>query len=127
MQSFDIVVKKGLELVNGHPAFIELDVEDGTKYCPSNGTEGDIFMSHFCFKCIRHPISSEAKTQCRILMKSFFHKIHEKEYPKQWRYKNGRPLCTSFKSREEEYKKRKLQRKTRKKHLKKSQGPDLFD
>ena len=110
--------------IDPHPAFIARDVSDGKKYRPSNGTEGDIFMSRFCGCCIKHPINSDAKRQCRILLKTFAYDLDDPKYPPQWLYKNGRPLCISFKDRDEEYKKR---REARRKRLKKNGDDKTID
>jgi hypothetical protein len=63
------------------------------QYFPSNGTDGDIFISMWCENCKRDPASrnSEAKTQCQILFNSLIGK-----QPKQWIYMNGKAICTSF-------------------------------
>lgn len=83
---------------------------------PSNGTEGDIFMSRYCFQCAKFPHDSSAKNQCQIVLATFAYDIEDKEYPNQWRYVDGKPTCTSFKSREEFNAKRRLKRnKCRKK------------
>lgn len=69
-------------------------------YQPSNGTEGDIFMERFCFRCSRCPKSPEANNQCLILGKTFAFNIGDAEYPRQWRYVDDKPECTSFNDRE---------------------------
>lgn len=94
-----------------HPGLMKFDLEDGTLYEPSNGTEGEIFMSFFCEQCIKHPISSDAKSQCPILMKVFAYRRCDPKYPPQWHYKNGQPRCSSFKDRDEEYEKRRQRRR----------------
>jgi hypothetical protein len=64
-----------------------------TQYYPSNGTEGEGFISKWCENCKRDPASRnvEAKTMCRIFNNSLLGK-----QPKQWIYQNGIPTCTSF-------------------------------
>ena len=69
-------------------------------YQPSNGSEGDWFMGQFCFRCSKMPHATEAKNQCWILGKTFMYKVTDKKYPKQWIYRDGRPVCTSFKDRD---------------------------
>jgi hypothetical protein len=63
------------------------------QFYPSNGTEGEIFISKWCENCKRDPASrnSEAKTQCAILTNSLIGK-----QPKQWIYQDEKPVCTSF-------------------------------
>lgn len=53
-------------------------------YRPSNGTEGESFMSRWCYRCIK-------ENNCTILTGALFGK-----QPKQWRRGSGGPLCTSF-------------------------------
>jgi hypothetical protein len=83
-------------------------------YQPSNGTEGDIFMSRYCYQCSKFPHDSDAKSQCQIVLATFAYDTDDKEYPKQWRYVDGRPTCTSFKSRDEFNAERRKKRKSRK-------------
>jgi hypothetical protein len=95
-------------------------------YQPSNGTEGDIFMSRYCFQCAKFPHSSEAKNQCQIVLKTFAYDTRDKEYPNQWRYVNGRTTCTAFKSREEFNAERRAKRKPKSIIATDSQTLDLF-
>lgn len=54
-------------------------------YYPSNGTEGDVFMSNNCYKCYK-------TYGCTILANSLVGKR-----PKQWIHKeNHNAICTSF-------------------------------
>ncbi|MFA7361987.1 MAG: NUMOD4 domain-containing protein [Candidatus Kapaibacterium sp.] len=53
-------------------------------YYPSNGTDGLKFTSKYCDKCYKI-------NQCTILVGSLIGK-----QPRQWVYKNGEPICTSF-------------------------------
>ncbi len=78
---------------------------------PSNGTHGDIFLSEYCYRCAKFPHDTDAKNQCQIVLATFAYDKEDPEYPKQWRYVNGRPTCTSFKSREEFNAERRLKRK----------------
>lgn len=66
---------------------------DTKQYYPSNGTEGDAFMSYWCARCKRDPYSRsmKSKTCCRIVTRSM-----DGHHPKQWIYKDGNPTCTSF-------------------------------
>jgi hypothetical protein len=78
-------------------------------YEPSNGTELDGFACKFCFECSKMPISCDAKNQCGIFGRVMMYKKTDKEYPKQWRYIDGKPSCTAFVSREEANAKRRSQ------------------
>jgi len=83
-------------------------------YQPSNGTEMDYFCSRFCFKCLKMPVSHDAKNQCKILGDVLCCNMEDKEYPNQWRYLKGKPVCTAFIDREEENLKRRESRKPQK-------------
>ena len=65
------------------------------KYRPSNGTEGDWFMSEFCFKCAAFNI-------CKILPATMAFDVDHPKYPKQWiRDEEDGVECTSFVDAEE--------------------------
>ena len=67
----------------------------GKIYRPANGTEGDIFMQHFCYKCIHDDLENE--NYCHILNRTLVHEVDDEEYPKEWIYnEDGRPVCTEF-------------------------------
>ena len=59
-------------------------------YRPSNVTEGDMFMDGLCFRC-------KKEKACQILSDTFIYGITDKEYPRQWVYRDGEPTCTAFK------------------------------
>lgn len=78
-------------------------------YRPSNGTEGEIFMSRFCARCKRDAKFQEtqdAEDGCPILADSFFYGIDDPKYPKEWiidpdappmwANQRGAPRCTAF-------------------------------
>lgn len=63
----------------------------GEKYRPSNGDEGDMFISTHCEHCI---VDGD---NCEILHATFTHDIADPEYPTEWQYgKDGQPTCTAF-------------------------------
>ncbi|MCL2076055.1 MAG: hypothetical protein FWH15_06405 [Betaproteobacteria bacterium] len=65
------------------------------KYRPSNGTEGDNFMEHWCFRCQRD--KPEDEEYCPILGKTFALSADDPEYPVEWRFDQfGIPCCTAF-------------------------------
>ena len=70
-------------------------------YQPSNGTEGMGFVECWCEKCVKFPLSSDAKNQCSIFCATLMYDTNDSRYPNQWRYVDGKPVCTAFKSREE--------------------------
>ena len=70
-------------------------------YRPSNHTQGENFMSDHCYQCYKWRDDHEAKAQCDIVLRTMFYDLSDLKYPKQWRYVDGQPTCTSFKSREQ--------------------------
>lgn len=80
-------------------------------YQPSNGTEGDIFMSQYCYRCSKFPHSSDAKNQCMIVLGTMALGIDDPEYPKQWQIGPNGPTCTAFKDREQANAERRERRK----------------
>lgn len=76
----------------------------GSKYRPSNGAEGEIFMSAWCCECARDLAMSEGmpleecddNQKCEILGRSFL-KLDDPDYPTEWQYgPDGQPRCTAF-------------------------------
>lgn len=66
-------------------------------YQPCNGTEGEIFMSRFCFACDK---DKREDRPCRILGRSMAFNVGDPEYPKEWVMDAegwpGNPRCTAF-------------------------------
>jgi hypothetical protein len=48
-------------------------------YRPSNGTEGDSFICHFCCNCER-----DIDEDCPILAATFIYDEDDPDYPKEW-------------------------------------------
>jgi hypothetical protein len=69
----------------------DADRPNGEQYTPSNGTEGEIFMSRWCEAC-----HHDRNEDCEILMQALCH-----EEPTEWQYWNGKPVCTSFEAKRE--------------------------
>lgn len=66
----------------------------GKPYRPSNGTEGEMFMSRFCYRC-QH--DEDEEEPCPILTMTFALPIEDPDYPKEWVHdRNGNPDCTAF-------------------------------
>lgn len=86
-------------------------VEAVELYRPSNGSEGEWFHEQFCYQCSKFPRSQDAKTQCSIFIMANLSSIDEESFPSDWRYVDGSPVCTSFKSREVHNKERREKRK----------------
>lgn len=66
-------------------------------YRPSNGVEGLDFQEKFCVKCSEDDFYNDPNKNCDILCRTLNYSISEEEYPKEWRYVNGKPVCTKFK------------------------------
>lgn len=65
-------------------------------YRPSNGTEGEIFMSDWCARCALANFDDPDRS-CDINLRAMVHDVYEKGYPTEWQYSNGGvPICTAF-------------------------------
>lgn len=73
---------------------------DDVPYRPSNGTEGEMFMNAWCFRCER-----DRDEDCDILARSFAFNVDDPRYPKEWVCKwvaaddgfpSPIPRCTAF-------------------------------
>ncbi len=66
-----------------------------TKYRPSNGTEGMMFMEQWCFRCFK---DSES-LPCEILANTFVLDVDDPRYPKEWTWvpvDMSTPSCSAF-------------------------------
>lgn len=72
----------------------------GKPYRPSNGTEGDWFLSKFCLHCIHGKYEHTGDVidnPCEIITASFFSEIGTSTYPPEWVYDdNEEPTCTAW-------------------------------
>lgn len=68
------------------------------KYRPSNHTEGEIFMSAWCYQCEREKQFRETDEKpCAIVFASMVSEIEDENYPTEWNYDdNDAPQCTAF-------------------------------
>lgn len=71
------------------------------KYRPSNGTEGMMFESKYCHRCVNekwmHSQNPKDK-QCPIFNSAFFFDIDDPKYPEEMQYnEEGNGICTAFK------------------------------
>lgn len=86
------------------PATLTLTERTNWNFVPSNGTDGDIFYSENCERCIRErPIREDYDRAlamglgCDIYLRSMAFKIGDPQYPTEWTYKpDGVPKCTAF-------------------------------
>jgi len=61
--------------------------EDSRPYRPSNGTEGDMFMSQFCYSCVKYTLNKNTGDyDCKhdIIQKTQVYEVDSKHYPKWW-------------------------------------------
>lgn len=66
------------------------------KYRPSNGSEGEWFMSKFCDRCV-YDRRDDDDGGCNIILRTMIHDVDDAEYPKEWtRNDKGEPVCTKF-------------------------------
>lgn len=77
----------------------------GEKWRPSNGTEGDVFMSMNCHQCEfgkfmregMHFDDAEEHERCAIVGVTFVLDVEDEGYPVEWQYgTDGQPTCTAF-------------------------------
>lgn len=71
------------------------------KYRPSNGTEGEGFISHFCCQCARSEhlqpgAGTDTMAGCPILDLTFIHDVEDPEYPAEWVRDAEGARCTAF-------------------------------
>jgi hypothetical protein len=73
-----------------------------TLYRPSNGTEGECFISQGCSRCERERAYREGgyddpDLACDIQTWTMALGIDDPKYPREWQYgDDGRPRCTAF-------------------------------
>jgi hypothetical protein len=67
----------------------------GKPFMPHNGTEGELFMEQYCFKCAHDPFSKSDDfdaPSCGLIMQSL-----GDQQPEEWRYDDeGYPICYKF-------------------------------
>ena len=70
------------------------------KYRPSNGTEGVMFMSRFCYLCAKDAAFRDGTgDSCPIAAATFSYGVNDEKYPSEWQYgADGQPTCTAFES-----------------------------
>ena len=71
----------------------------GESFRPSNGTEGMIFQSAFCDRCIHENYNPQTGCgkHCEVLTATMLFDERDAEYPKEWRFdSDGWPVCTKW-------------------------------
>lgn len=77
---------------------------DGTyPYCPSNGTEGEMFMERFCYRCEKDKdfyTSEGEQVGCAIILDSMLFERNDPKFPPEWISDDNvglvNPRCTAF-------------------------------
>lgn len=65
---------------------------DGTPYRPSNGTVGMTVIARWCTGCAK---SGPERAGCAIVARTMAFDEDDPRYPREWRYRDGRPVCTA--------------------------------
>lgn len=70
----------------------------GQKYRPSNGSEGDMFMSRYCCTCVKDQAFREDRgDSCPIVAATFCYDEDDPLYPAEWVYgPDGQPTCLAY-------------------------------
>lgn len=77
-------------------------MSDAKLYRPSNGTEGECFISSMCGTCERSGRPGKPDDAghelmgCSIVGRTMAHDITDPEYPREWIITDDGPTCTSF-------------------------------
>lgn len=72
------------------------------RYQPSNGTEGESFICHWCGNCARSGAPNRPDDAghelmgCSITGMTMAFDVDDPEYPKEWVYGADGPMCTAF-------------------------------
>ena len=70
----------------------------GQKWQPSNGFEGELFISMQCVNCAKWQDGT-----CEIMLRTMCFGVEDDEYPQEWQYgTDGQPKCTAFQSGDDE-------------------------
>jgi hypothetical protein len=68
----------------------------GQKYRPANATEGHLFQSRFCARCMQAK-GDEGDDDCPIIFLSMMFDTDDDDYPPQLTYSaDGQPTCTEY-------------------------------
>lgn len=60
------------------------------KFQPSNGTVGASFIADWCGTC-----EHGKHEPCDIAVRTMWLKVEDADYPVEWRYVDGNPVCTA--------------------------------
>lgn len=61
------------------------------RYRPNSGTEGMDFTANWCTRC-----KLDVNEDCDILAMTFAVSVEHPDYPSEWTYERGEPVCTAF-------------------------------
>ena len=82
----------------------EMNANGTYPYQPSNGTEGEMFMEKFCYRCRWDQAfqrSQSGEDGCPIVVATMTHNPGDTFYPLEWISDNAtgkNPRCTAFES-----------------------------
>lgn len=79
-----------------------LDAAEGIElYCPSNGSEGEWFMTKWCAHCAKDNLDPDAgEGGCDIIARTMAFDMDDPAYPREWRRDGAGPRCTAFEARQ---------------------------
>lgn len=60
------------------------------KFRPSSGTVGAAFIADWCGTC-----EKGKREPCDIAVRTMWYRVDDRDYPVEWRYKDGAPICTA--------------------------------
>lgn len=69
------------------------------KYRPTSGSEGYAFIDAHCGQCKKEKFyhtQTDGDKCCDILSRTLIHDVTDPEYPEEWTYENGVPVCTAW-------------------------------
>lgn len=67
---------------------------DASPYRPANGSEGCDFEAVFCDRCTKN--DEDTERYCPILTNAYCYGVDEDEYPSEWVWCEGYPICTAY-------------------------------
>ncbi len=75
-----------------------LKAHAGEPYQPSNGHEGEMFMSLWCYRCTKDNLDADTgEGGCPILAWTMAVGVRDPNYPREWQYSaGGQPVCAAF-------------------------------
>lgn len=72
-------------------------------YQPSNGTDGEMFMAEFCYRCKKDAAAGACDGEgCNILIRTMINGVTDPDYPTEWVQADDgtNQRCTAFELKE---------------------------